>query len=693
MSSTKDLLVEIGTEELPPKALRRLSDAFTDGLRERLAAAELDHGEVRPYATPRRLAVLVRDVAERQEDKAVERRGPALTAAFDEEGNPTKAAEGFARSCGVDVATLETMETDKGAWLVHRATQAGRATVELLPEMVRVTLDGLPIPKRMRWGDRTVQFVRPVHWAVLLFGKDVVETEILGARTGRQTRGHRFHHPGPLDVGEPAAYGALLEGEGRVLADFDARRETIRAQVLEAAAKAEGYAVVDEALLDEVTGLVEWPVAVVGAFDPSFLELPPEVLVSAMQGHQKYFHLVEEHGALLPRFITVSNIESHDLEQVRAGNERVLRPRLADADFFWRQDRSARLEERVESLRDVVFEKRLGSLYDKTGRVERLAARLAGQIGADGALAGRAAHLSKCDLMTEMVGEFPELQGVMGRYYARHDGEHEEVGLALDEQYRPRFAGDALPSGPVAQAVALADRLDTLVGIFGIGDPPSGDKDPYALRRAALGVLRIVVEKGLEVDLAEWIGEAEQAYRDSGVELAGEAAGEVLEFTMERLRAYYHDRRVAPDTFDAVLARRPTRPLDFDRRVRAVESFRELPEAEALAAANKRIHNILRKAGDEVPEAYDREALVEPQERALAERVEALAGEVEPLLAEGAYEAGLRTLAGLREAVDGFFDEVMVMAEDDTVRRNRLGLLRRLSDLFLATADLSRLQG
>jgi len=693
MNTTKDLLVEIGTEELPPKALRRLSDAFAEGIRSRLEAAELAHGEVHPYASPRRLAVWVRDVADGQADKEVERRGPAVTAAFDEEGNPTKAAQGFARSCGVEVDALETAETEKGAWLVHRTTQAGQPTTALLPEMVREALEGLPIPKRMRWGSEQVQFVRPVHWAVLLFGDEVVDAEILGVPTGRESRGHRFHHPEPLYVGAPAAYGPLLESEGRVLADFEARREAIRGQVLEAAARVEGEAVIEEGLLEEVTGLVEWPVAVVGEFDRAFLELPPEVLVSAMEGHQKYFHLVDGNGGLQPRFIAISNIESHDPEQVRHGNERVLRPRLADADFFWRQDRSQRLAERVESLGEVVFEKRLGTLYDKTRRVEALAGTVAAAIGADAALAARAARLAKCDLMTEMVGEFPELQGTMGLYYAQLDGEHEDVCLALDEQYRPRFAGDALPTTAVAQALAVADRLDTLVGIFGIGQPPSGDKDPYALRRAALGVLRVLIEDGLDLDLVPLIAAAEKAYRDDGVELVGDVAEQVVEFMMERLRAYYQDREVAPDTFDAVRATRPTRPVDFDRRVRAVTAFRALAEAESLAAANKRIQNILRKAEETVAETYDAGALVEPQEKALAERLEALAQEVEPLLEGGAYEKALRTLAGLREPVDGFFDEVMVMAEDPTVRANRLALLKRLSGLFLATADISRLQG
>ncbi|MGM0593053.1 MAG: glycine--tRNA ligase subunit beta, partial [Pseudomonadota bacterium] len=461
--------------------------------------AELDFGEVESFAAPRRLAVLIKRLDETQADKEVERRGPALTAAFDEDGNPTKATEGFARSCGVSPDKLETMETKKGAWLVYRSTQKGQATAELIPGILTDSLNKLPIPKRMRWGDLDAEFVRPVHWVVLLFGDDTIDTEILSVKSGRDTYGHRFHHPDPIFLGEPAAYAPVLETTGHVMADFAKRREAIRGQVMEAAEKAGGRAVIDDDLLNEVTGLVEWPLAVVGSFEERFLEVPPECLISAMKGHQKYFHMIDTDGKLMPNFITVSNIESRHPEYVRKGNERVIRPRLTDADFFWNQDRKHKLEERIDSLASVIFQKQLGTIADKSKRVAAIAEKIAEVIGGQPELAGRAAILAKCDLMTEMVGEFPELQGIMGRYYAGHDGEPSEVAAALDEQYMPRFAGDRLPQGKTGQALAIADKLDTLIGIFGIGQVPSGDKDPFALRRAALGALRIIIEERLDI--------------------------------------------------------------------------------------------------------------------------------------------------------------------------------------------------
>ncbi|WP_127474505.1 glycine--tRNA ligase subunit beta [Sulfurivermis fontis] len=693
MSTFKDFLVEIGTEELPPKALRRLMIAFGEGVKEGLAKADLVRGEVHFYATPRRLAVLVKDLAVAQPDKEVERRGPALTAAFDGEGNPTQAARGFAASCGVEVDQLDHLKTDKGAWLVHRTRLQGRPTAELLPEIVQASLDKLPIPKRMRWGSLDAEFVRPVHWVVMLFGTDVIDCEILATRSGRETRGHRFMSPGKLYLGEPAAYAPLLETEGKVVADFEARREAVRAQVLEAAAAVNGEALIDEDLLDEVAGLVEWPVAVTGKFEERFLEVPAEALISTMKGNQKYFPVQDKDGKLLPYFITLSNIESHDVRHVREGNERVVRPRLTDADFFWNQDRKQKLAARSAALRSVVFQNKLGTLADKSARVAKLAAAVAYHIGGDAKLATRAGELSKCDLLTNMVGEFPELQGIMGRYYAAHDGEDAEVAAALDEQYMPRFAGDRLPETRTGQALAIADRIDTLVGIFGIGQPPTGDKDPFALRRAALGVLRTIIENNLDLDLQTLLRTAYDNYGSNGIKLAADTVNQVLEFMLERLRAYYADSGVAHDTFDAVLAQRPTQPRDFDARVRAVTTFRKLPEAEALAAANKRIANILRQAGGEITAGIDKARLLDTAEKALADQVEAMAGKVAPLFVQRNYTEALCQLAGLRGAVDAFFDQVMVMAEDETVRNNRLALLKRLSDLFLQAADLSRLQG
>jgi glycyl-tRNA synthetase beta chain len=636
------------------------------------------------------LAVLVKNLDECQSDKEVERRGPAVAAAFDDDGNPTKATQGFARSCGVEPDALETMETDKGAWLVYRSTQSGQSSAELIPAILNESLHKLPIPKRMRWGDLDAEFVRPVHWVVLLFGDEVIDTKVLSVRSGRDTYGHRFHHPAPIYLGEPAAYAPILETTGRVMADFTKRREAIRAQVMEVAEEAGGKAVIDDDLLDEVTGLVEWPLAVVGSFEDRFLEVPPECLISAMKGHQKYFHMVDGNGKLMPNFITVSNIESRHPHYVREGNERVIRPRLTDADFFWNQDRKSTLEARIESLQTVVFQKQLGTIYDKSQRVATIASGIAEVIGGTPELAARAATLAKCDLMTEMVGEFPELQGIMGRYYAMHDGEAVEVAEALDEQYMPRFAGDELPRSLTGQAVAVADKLDTLIGIFGIGQVPSGDKDPFALRRAALGALRIIIERRLDIDLHAILTHAADA--NQGLFDNADVIDQVFDFMMSRLKAYYHELGVAPDTFEAVLAQRPTRPLDFDARLKAVTTFRSLPQAESLAAANKRISNILKKTEEATPDMVDIGLLQEDAERALNEQVEAMAGTVAPLFAERDYEAALKQLSGLREVVDAFFDAVMVMADDDAIRANRLALLNRLRNLFLEVADLSQIQ-
>lgn len=688
MSDVQDLLIEIGTEELPPKALRELRDAFARGVTQGLAEAGLEIGACQAYAAPRRLAVLIKDVPPRQADQSMERRGPAVSAAFDADGQPTRAAQGFAGSCGVDVSALERLETDKGAWLVHRHVEPGRETVDLVPAVVETALAGLPIPKRMRWGDGDAEFVRPVHWVILLLGDREIPATLLGIPAGRETRGHRFHHPDPLRVSTPAAYAALLAEEGHVLADFDARRDAIRQQVEQAAAELGGRAVLEASLLDEVTALVEWPVAVVGHFEARFLEVPQEALILTMQDNQKYFAVVDGQGRLMPHFITISNVDSREPERVREGNERVIRPRFADAEFFWKQDRKRPLESHLDALRHVVFQQKLGSLHAKTLRVEQLAGYLAGQIGAPETEARRAAHLCKCDLQTLMVYEFTELQGTMGRYYAQHDGEAASVARALEEQYLPRHAGDALPGEAVGRVLALADRLDTLVGIFAIGLKPTGAKDPFGLRRAALGVLRILVEAELPLDLEDLLQQAARGYGDAVP--AMEAVPQVLDYVMERLRAYYHDRGIRPEVFDAVLSVRPTRPLDFDRRVRAVETFLGLPEAEPLAAAHKRIHNILRKVEGDLPERVDPKWLQEDAERALHERLEGLWAPVSAHFDAGEYTQGLTALAGLREPVDAFFEQVMVMAEDAALRDNRLALLNRLAGLFLRVADLSR---
>lgn len=691
MAEQRDFLVELGAEELPPKALQRLSRAFRDELVQGLATAGLSHGTVHAYATPRRLAVLVEQLAAQQLDQSIERRGPALAAAFDGSGKPTPAALGFARSCGVAIEALQKLETDKGAWLVYRGEQRGAAATALLPQLVQQALDKLPIPKRMRWGSSRAEFVRPVHWLVMLFGDQVVPGNVLGIDSGNISHGHRFHAPQPILLRAPAEYSKRLEQEGRVIVSFAERRERVLAQVQAAAAEAGGRAVIDDELLDEVTALVEWPVAIVGRFEEDFLEVPAEALISSMQGHQRYFPVRDAQDRLLPIFITVANIESRDPEVVRQGNERVIRPRLADAAFFWNQDRKRPLADRIEQQRQIVFQQRLGSVYAKTERVAALCEHLANVLGSDATQAARAGWLSRCDLSTEMVGEFPELQGIMGRYYAVHDQEPAAVADALDEQYRPRFAGDAVAETRLGQILAIADRADTLMGIFAIGREPSGDKDPFALRRAALGLMRTIIERELDIDLRELLATA--ARHLPGELKAGKKVEQVFDFCLERLRGYYADQDIATELFDAVAALRPVRPLDFHHRLLACQAFVRLPEAEALAAANKRIRNILRKATGEVPATVDQGALQEAEEKALHAAVEAAAVEVEPLLAQHRYASALTRLAQLRGPVDQFFDKVLVMADDPRVRANRLALLQRLEGLFLRIADISRLPG
>jgi len=694
MANTKqDFLFELGTEELPPKALKKLSDALGREVAAGLKNAELNHGEVQLFATPRRLAVLVSQLDARQADKTVERRGPAVAAAFDDEGKPTQAAQGFARSCGVEVDQLETLETKKGAWLMYHLQQPGKPAQELLPTIVNEALAKLPIPKRMRWGNLLAEFVRPVHWLVMLFGDEIIDAEIYGVRSGRETRGHRFHHPEILSLSQPSVYATLLENEGQVMVDFNTRRETIRTQVLAAVEPLNGRAVIDDALLDEVTGMVEWPVAVVGDFDRRFLELPAEVLVSAMKSHQKYFHVIDEQGRLLPHFVTISNIQSRDIAVVRSGNERVIRPRLSDAVFFWEQDKKIGLAGQGLRLQSVVFQKKLGTLLDKTQRVTALCSNIAQQLDVSAQLAEQAAQLSKCDLMTDMVGEFPELQGIMGRYYAQHDGLDDAVSMALDEQYMPRHAGDCLPATSLGQALALADKLDTLTGLFLVNQIPSGTKDPFALRRASLGILRTIIENELgELDLDQLIGAALKSHQQ-GESDKTEVASKVFDFMMDRLRGSYLDQGISHDVFDAVLACRPARPVDFDDRIKAVTAFRALPDAESLAAANKRIANILRQSKDDIPSSVDESLLTEAAEQLLSQRLMALSTELQPLLSKRNYTEVLTRLATLRDSVDSFFDDVMVMVDDEAVRRNRLALLASLRRLFLQVADVSCLQG
>ncbi|HEY3589678.1 MAG TPA: glycine--tRNA ligase subunit beta [Buttiauxella sp.] len=688
--SEKTFLVEIGTEELPPKALRSLAESFAANVTAELDAANLAHGEVKWFAAPRRLALKISNLADAQPDREVEKRGPAISAAFDAEGKPSKAAEGWARGCGITVDQAERLATDKGEWLMYRAHVKGESAQALLPAMITTALTKLPIPKLMRWGANDTQFVRPVHTVTLLLGDEVVPATILGIQSDRVIRGHRFMGEPEFTIDNADQYPEILLERGKVIADYEQRKAVIKEGAEEAARKIGGNADLSESLLEEVTSLVEWPVVLTAKFEEKFLAVPAEALVHTMKGDQKYFPVYGNDGKLLPNFIFVANIESKDPIQIISGNEKVVRPRLADAEFFFNTDRKKRLEDNLPRLETVLFQKELGTLRDKTNRIEALSGWIAGQIGADVNHATRAGLLSKCDLMTNMVFEFTDTQGVMGMHYARHDGEAEDVAVALNEQYQPRFAGDELPSNLVACAVAIADKMDTLAGIFGIGQHPKGDKDPFALRRAALGVLRIIVEKNLPLDLQTLTEEAVRLY---GSKLTNQkVVDEVIDFMLGRFRTWYQEEGHSVDTIQAVLARRPTKPADFDARMKAVSHFRTLESSSALAAANKRVSNILAKSDETLNDHVRASVLKEAEEIHLATHLVVLRDKLEPFFAEGRYQEALEELANLREPVDAFFDKVMVNAEDKDLRINRLTLLSKLRELFLQVADISLLQ-
>ncbi|WJM85640.1 glycine--tRNA ligase subunit beta [Dickeya chrysanthemi] len=686
----KTFLVEIGTEELPPKALRTLAEAFAANFTAELDAAGLGYQSVGWFAAPRRLALKVTGLSASQPDREVEKRGPAIAQAFDAEGKATKAAEGWARGCGITVEQAERLTTDKGEWLLFRAQVKGEAAQTLLPGMVSTALAKLPIPKLMRWGDNDTQFVRPVHTVTLLLGDELIPGTVLGIDSARVIRGHRFMGEPEFTIDNADQYPQILLERGKVLADYEARKAKIKADAEDAARKIGGNADLSDSLLEEVTSLVEWPVVLTAKFEEKFLAVPAEALVYTMKGDQKYFPVYDNAGKLLPNFIFVANIESKDPQQIIAGNEKVVRPRLADAEFFFNTDRKKRLEDHLPRLETVLFQQQLGTLRNKTDRIAALTGWVAGQIGADVNHAKRAGLLSKCDLMTNMVFEFTDTQGVMGMHYARHDGEAEDVAVALNEQYQPRFAGDELPSSAVACALAIADKMDTLAGIFGIGQHPKGDKDPFALRRAALGVLRIIVEKRLPLDLQTLTEEAVRLYGDKLTN--ANVVDDVIEFMLGRFRAWYQEEGHSVDTIQAVLARRPTRPADFDARVKAVSHFRTLEQAEALAAANKRVSNILAKSTETLNDSVQAALLKENEEIQLATYVTALTSKLAPWFAEGRYQEALAELAQLRESVDNFFDKVMVNADDAQVRINRLTLLNELRNLFLKVADISVLQ-
>ena len=688
-TQTEEFIVEIGTEELPPTALRKLAESFSAGIKLGLNEAELSYGTVSTYASPRRLAVKIEQLQLAQADKTVERKGPAKKAAFDADGNATKALQGFARGCGAEVAELSEIETPKGIWMVYYLEQKGKKTTELLEQIVSQSLAKLPIPKRMRWGDSSVEFVRPVHWVMMLLGQQIVPATILGKKTSNTSRGHRFHAPNEVVINSASSYVSQLETSGYVIVDMDKRKKIIASQVEAAAKQAGGTAVIDKDLLEEVSSLNEWPSAIVGDFDESFLSVPAEALISAMKGHQKYFHMVDDNNKLMAKFITISNIESSNPESVKYGNERVIRPRLADAKFFWEQDLKQGLDSFLPRLAKVVFQKKLGTVLEKTERLQILAVKVGQVIGANEADLKRAAKLSKSDLMSEMVGEFPNLQGLMGSYYAREQGETEAVACAIKEQYLPRFAGDALPEQTVAQSLAIADKLDTITGIFGLGQVPTGDKDPFALRRSALGLMRIIIEKNIDVDLKDLITFSVKLHQS--VSVTDELINNIFNFIMSRLKAYYADKEISTEQFEAVYACLPNQPLDFDKRIKAVKQFASMPEAESLSAANKRIANILKKAKIAKFKAVDANLFELDAEKDLFNTIQALSSKVLAFTKAKDYTSALQTLASIKQPVDTFFDEVMVMAEDEAVKQNRLAMLESIYSLFINIADISRL--
>ena len=687
--TTETLLIELGTEELPPKALSTLAATFYDQIKAQLDSADLPFEEIKWFASPRRLAVQVKALVSKQPDKVIEKRGPATNVAFDADGQPTKAAQGWARSNGITVEEAERLVTDKGEWLLHKANQPGKTVAELIPAMVTTALAKLPIPKPMRWGSERIQFIRPVHTLTMMYGNELISGEALGVQSSNQLQGHRFHFEGLIELNHADDYEKELEN-AFVIADYDKRKSLIVEQVGKAAETINGQAIVDADLLEEVTSINEWPVTLIGSFDEEFLSVPAEPLIYSMQDHQKYFPVKDNEGNLLNKFIFISNIESKDATQVIKGNEKVIRPRLADAEFFFKTDKKQSLESRLLSLESVLFQKQLGTLKDKSERIADLSGFIASKINEDHNDAYRAGLLSKTDLMSEMVLEFPQVQGTMGKYYARHDGESEAIAQALEDQYRPRFAGDSLPEANIGCAVAIADKIDTLVGIFGIGQAPKGDKDPFALRRAAIGLIRIIIEKELNLDIVELVEHSKTLFADKLTN--DNVATDVIDFISGRYRAYFEEKAIQVDVIQAVLANKPTAPLDFEKRVNAVSHFKSLPEAEALAAANKRVGNILSKFDGQLLQSFDQTIATEESELALAKAYQTVDEQVSTHIANNDYQAALTSLSTLREAIDNFFENVMVMADDEAVKVNRLTLLNAIRSHFLAIADISLLQ-
>jgi len=691
--TTETLLIELGTEELPPKSLKTLATAFYDSIQSQLDSQNLAYEDIHWFASPRRLAVQITKLIDKQADKVVEKRGPAVNVAFDDQGQPSKAAMGWARSNGITVEQAERLITPKGEWLLHKATVAGKSINDLIPAIVTTALNKLPIPKPMRWGAERIQFIRPVHTLTMLYGEQVIAGSALGVSSSNQVQGHRFHHQGLVTINHADDYQAELL-KAFVEVDYQARQDKIVAQIKIAADGIDGVALIDEDLLEEVTSLVEWPVTLVGTFDEDFLNVPAEPLIYSMKDHQKYFPVTNAAGDLVNKFIFVANIESKDPSQVIFGNEKVIRPRLADAEFFFKTDKKQSLESRLEKLESVLFQKQLGTVKAKSERIAQLSKVIAEQLGENSEQAYRAGLLSKTDLLSDMVQEFPQVQGTMGKYYALNDGENVAIAQALEDQYRPRYAGDSLPEANIGCAVAISDKIDTLVGIFGINQAPKGDKDPFALRRAAIGVIRIIIEKQLNLDLETLIKASIALFGGiDGEKLSNEkTANNVLDFIMGRFRAFYQEQGIAVDVIHAVLAKKPSAPLDFEKRIKAVSFFGSLPEAAALAAANKRVGNILAKFDGQLYDSFNVDLATEAAERELASVFEKISLTVAPLVADKNYQAALTELAQLKAPIDTFFDSVMVMSDDEAVKVNRLTLLNQIRNSFFAIADISVLQ-
>ncbi|MFK5985718.1 MAG: glycine--tRNA ligase subunit beta [Pseudomonadota bacterium] len=690
MIETKNLLIELGTEELPPTALANLSKHFTAGIVSQLDKLQLNYAEVESFASPRRLAVVIKQLASKQQDIIHNRKGPSIKAAFDAEGEPTKAALGFAKSCQTTIDQLSREKTDKGEWLSFNVKQLGKETSVLLSDIIQTSLDKLPIPKRMHWGDLDCLFVRPVHWLVVLFGEDIVECNLMSVSSSNKSYGHRFHHPQEILIDDALNYENILSTQAWVIASFSKRKEIIRKQVIDIAQKNNSIAVIDEDLLDEVTGMVEWPVALSGSFDQSFLDVPAEALISAMKKHQKYFHVLDSNNNLLPVFITVANIDSKNKDLIKQGNERVIRPRLSDANFFWNNDLAKPLDDYLEPLKKVIFQNKLGSLFDKTQRVISLSEYLASSLSVDITISKRAAQLSKTDLLTDMISEFPDLQGIMGRYYATHQGEHNDVAIALDEQYLPRYSGDNISTNSYAQILSIADRIDSLFGIFAIGLIPTGDKDPFALRRASLGILRTIVENKLDIDLSKLIDQAANNYPVSISKLADKNL--LLKFIDDRFKGYLRDRGVSYDVFDSVAVLNISQPYDQFLRIQAVKHFASLPEAKSLAAANKRISNILKKNKLQSDISINSSLFVEESEKTLFSAISSIQDQLDGFIKDKDYTQYLVVSSSLHETIDLFFDNVMVLCDDIKLKNNRIALVKSVHNLFIQIADLSLLQ-